>query len=97
MIFRKVSNGSSKKDYSKALDEYLKTNTNLYSSDYIGEDKKILEDRIEVLWKKREELLWIKKMNSDTYPVEKVMKEYFNGLIPKEKITKIYKELTKDI
>ena len=58
---------------------------------------KVLVDRWETLWKKREELLWIKKINSSEFPVEKVMQDYLNGDIPKEKITKIYKELTKDI
>ena len=56
----------------------------------------IIVDRWNVLWKKREELFWIKKINSDKYPTISIIKEYLSGNITKEYISKIYKVLTKN-
>lgn len=55
----------------------------------------IIKDRWGFLWKKREELFWIKKVNDHKYSIVNIINEYLNGNIPKEIISKIYNELIK--
>ena len=63
----------------------------------VSGNSKVIEDWWNNLYKKREELLWIKKVNNPNYPFKNVVSDYLSGNITKEKITKIYKEVTKDV
>ena len=76
------------------LQKYL--NVDLSKINY-SDSAIVISDRWELLWKKREQLLWIKNINSADYPVLTVISDYLNGKITKESITKIYKELTKNV
>lgn len=76
------------------LQKYLDVNlSNLKYSD----EAQIIKDRWASLWRKREQLLWIKKLNNIYYPIMSVINDFMSGKITKESITKIYKELTKNI
>ena len=82
------------KDKMLLLQKYLDVNlSNLKYSD----EAQIIKDRWASLWRKREQLLWIKKLNNIYYPIMSVINDFMSGKITKESITKIYKELTKNI
>lgn len=89
-----------------AEEKEKKNNKKLLLQEYLGLDMsivnfsdsyEIINDRWKSLWRKREQLLWIKKINNVNYSILNVISDYMNGKITKESITKIYKELTKSI
>ena len=76
------------------LEKYLDVNLSNVNYSDVAE---IVKDRWASLWRKREQLLWIKKVNNVDYPVLSIINDFMNGKITKESITKIYKKITKNI
>ena len=76
------------------LEKYLDVNLSNVNYSDVAE---IVKDRWASLWRKREQLLWIKKVNNVDYPVLSIINDFMNGKITKECITKIYKKITKNI